>query len=79
MPEQPDLATFEDVAPVLPVRDLAVALERYRLMGFRVRAYGHGTGLWIRRPGPRLFHFVDADGPLHRVGSALDRPPVAGA
>jgi hypothetical protein len=35
---------FEDVAPVVPVRDLQAALERYRRLGFEVRAYGHGTG-----------------------------------
>jgi hypothetical protein len=26
------------------VRDLQAALERYRQLGFEVRAYGHGTG-----------------------------------
>jgi catechol 2,3-dioxygenase-like lactoylglutathione lyase family enzyme len=35
---------FEDVVPVVPVRDLQEALERYRRLGFAVRAYGHGTG-----------------------------------
>jgi len=37
-------AVFQDVAPVVPVRDLEAALERYRRLGFTVRAYGHGTG-----------------------------------
>jgi catechol 2,3-dioxygenase-like lactoylglutathione lyase family enzyme len=35
---------FEDVVPVVPVRDLQAALDRYRRLGFNVRAYGHGTG-----------------------------------
>jgi hypothetical protein len=35
---------FERVVPVVPVTDLTAALERYRLLGFTVRAYGHGTG-----------------------------------
>jgi hypothetical protein len=36
-------AEFEDVAPVVPVRNLSAALDRYRQLGFAVRAYGHGT------------------------------------
>jgi hypothetical protein len=39
----PTPIVFEDVAPVVPVRDLQAALERYRQLGFEVRAYGHGT------------------------------------
>ena len=30
---------FEDVAPVIPVRDLSVALDRYRQLGFAARPY----------------------------------------
>ena len=37
-------ATFAGVAPVIPVRNLQAALERYRRLGFAVSAYGHGTG-----------------------------------
>lgn len=37
-------ATFTDVAPVVPVRNLQAALDRYRKLGFAVSAYGHGTG-----------------------------------
>jgi catechol 2,3-dioxygenase-like lactoylglutathione lyase family enzyme len=43
---------FEDVAPVVPVRNLQEALERYRKLGFSVSAYGHGTG----------YGFADRDG-----------------
>lgn len=39
-----DPIVFDKVAPVVPVRDLDAALERYRRLGFTVRAYGHGTG-----------------------------------
>jgi catechol 2,3-dioxygenase-like lactoylglutathione lyase family enzyme len=35
---------FERAVPVVPVTDLHAALERYRRLGFTVRAYGHGTG-----------------------------------
>ena len=35
---------FERATPVIPVRNLAGALDRYRRLGFSVRAYGHGTG-----------------------------------
>ena len=41
---------FKDVAPVVPVRDLQAALERYRQLGFEVRAYGYGT---LRSAGAR--------------------------
>jgi uncharacterized glyoxalase superfamily protein PhnB len=33
---EPDEVLFEAVAPVVPVRDLNTALERYRLLGFTV-------------------------------------------
>src|ERR1700722_10736565 len=32
--------TFERVAPVLPVRDVAAALAHYRKLGFEAKAYG---------------------------------------
>jgi hypothetical protein len=35
----PDPNPFERVAPVLPVRDVAAALEHYRRLGFEARAY----------------------------------------
>jgi hypothetical protein len=38
----PTPIVFQDVAPVVPVRDLQAALERYRQLGFDVRAYGRG-------------------------------------
>ena len=41
--------TFQAVAPVIPVRDLSTALERYQRLGFSVRAY----------EGPERYGFVD--------------------
>nr|WP_209305669.1 VOC family protein [Mycobacterium sp. PS03-16] len=40
---------FERVAPIIPVLDLDAALERYRRLGFDVRAYD----------GPDRYGFVD--------------------
>lgn len=55
---------FEDVAPVVPVRNLTAALERYRRLGFAVRAYGHGTG----------YGYADRDA----VSLHLRTPPLSG-
>jgi catechol 2,3-dioxygenase-like lactoylglutathione lyase family enzyme len=52
---------FEDVAPVVPVRDLQAALERYRRLGFDVRAYGHGTGYGFARRGAVSIHLSEWD------------------
>jgi hypothetical protein len=49
---------FKDVAPVVPVRDLQVALERYRQLGFEVRAYGHGTGYGYAQRGAVSIHLT---------------------
>jgi catechol 2,3-dioxygenase-like lactoylglutathione lyase family enzyme len=40
---------FERVAPVIPVRDVDAAVERYRRLGFQVEMYG----------GPTRYAFVD--------------------
>jgi catechol 2,3-dioxygenase-like lactoylglutathione lyase family enzyme len=52
---------FEDVAPVVPVRDLQAALERYRRLGFEVRAYGHGTGYGYSQRGAVSIHLSEWD------------------
>jgi hypothetical protein len=44
----PDIA-FTEVAPVVPVRNLAAALERYRRLGFTARAYD----------GPERYGYVE--------------------
>jgi catechol 2,3-dioxygenase-like lactoylglutathione lyase family enzyme len=45
------MAAFEIAAPILPVRDLDAALDRYRRLGFAVRAFD----------GPERYGFVDRD------------------
>ena len=52
---------FEDVAPVVPVRDLQAALERYRRLGFAVRAYGHDTGYGYAQRGAVSIHLSEWD------------------
>jgi hypothetical protein len=57
----PTPIVFEDVAPVVPVRDLRAALERYRRLGFEVRAYGHGTGYGYAQRGAVSIHLSEWD------------------
>lgn len=45
------MVVFSKVAPVVPVVDLDAALERYRRLGFAVRAYG----------GDAAYGFADRD------------------
>ncbi len=56
-----DEVVFETVAPVIPVLDLAEALERYRTLGFEVRAYGHGTGYGYADRGGVSMHLSEWD------------------
>jgi hypothetical protein len=58
----PTPIVFEDVAPVVPVRDLQVALKRYRQLGFEVRAYGHGTGYGYAQRGAISIHLSEWTG-----------------
>ncbi len=63
---------FEDVTPVIPVRDLDAALERYRTLGFAVRAYGHGTGYGFADRGNVSLHLSEWDDhDPKRTGSVL--------
>ena len=57
----PTPIVFEDIAPVVPVRDLQAALERYRQLGFEVRAYGHGTGYGYAQRGAVSIHLSEWD------------------
>jgi hypothetical protein len=57
----PTPIVFEDVAPVVPVRDLQAAPERYRQLGFEVRAYGHGTGYGYAQRGAVSIHLSEWD------------------
>jgi hypothetical protein len=44
--------SFQRLAPVLPVRDIALAMAHYRKLGFEVRAY----------EGPDPYAFAERDG-----------------
>jgi len=53
---------FERVAPVISVRDLDAALERYRRLGFRVREYdGDARYGFANRDGVELHLSESAD------------------
>jgi hypothetical protein len=56
-----DEVVFDAVTPVIPVLDLAAALERYRRLGFTVRAYGHGTGYGYADRGNVSIHLSEWD------------------
>jgi catechol 2,3-dioxygenase-like lactoylglutathione lyase family enzyme len=51
------VTTFDEVVPVLPVRDLAAATEHYRRLGFRVEAYA-GGGYGFAERGPVHLHLA---------------------
>jgi hypothetical protein len=57
------LTVFSRLAPVLPVRDLAAALEHYARLGFHVRAYEGGGYGYAQRDGLSLHlnAFADLD------------------
>lgn len=56
---------FLRVAPVVPVRDLDAALDRYRRLGFAVRAHG----------GDARYGFVDRDGVSLHVTEWAEHDP----
>lgn len=55
----PGEARFEEVAPVVPVRDLGAALERYRRLGFRADAYDGPEHYGFVRRGPVQLHLAE--------------------
>jgi catechol 2,3-dioxygenase-like lactoylglutathione lyase family enzyme len=59
------MVTFTSLASILPVRDLAGALDRYSRMGFRTSPY----------QGPEEYGFADRDGAsLHLAQSTFHDP-----
>ena len=53
--------TFERVSPVFPVRDIALAVEHYRKLGFSVREYeGADAYAFAERDGIE-FHLAEVD------------------
>ena len=61
-----DDVTFLRVAPVVPVRSLDAALERYRRLGFDVRAY----------PGGPRYGFVDRGEVSLHLTEVADHDPA---
>ncbi|GAA5156298.1 hypothetical protein GCM10023321_31770 [Pseudonocardia eucalypti] len=65
-----DPIVFRDVAPVIPVRDLDAALDRYRQLGFTTRAYS----------GDARYGYADrGQVSLHLTESARHSPECDGA
>jgi hypothetical protein len=52
---------FEQIAPVVPVRDLDAALERYRRLGFSARGYGGGDRYGFVDRGSVSLHLSEWD------------------
>ncbi|BCI51555.1 hypothetical protein NIIDNTM18_08330 [Mycolicibacterium litorale] len=61
--------SFGRIAPIIPVRDLDAALERYRRLGFEAQAY----------QGPDRYGFVDRDGVSLHLTEWPDHDPLTTA
>ena len=57
---------FQRVAPVIPVRDLNAALQRYRRLGFTVQPY----------EGPEPYGFVDRGGVSLHLSEWAEHDPA---
>ncbi|HEU4673409.1 MAG TPA: reverse transcriptase-like protein [Candidatus Limnocylindrales bacterium] len=69
MAEPPE---FREVAPILPVRDLDAALERYRRLGFEVSKAGGPERYGFARRGAVSLHLTEwADHDPARTGSSV--------
>lgn len=62
MPE----SDFASVAPIIPVRDLDVALDRYRRLGFDARGY----------EGPERYGFVDRGSVSMHISEWAEHDPL---
>ncbi|MEV6636376.1 VOC family protein [Actinoplanes sp. NPDC051470] len=60
------MATFTRIAPILPVRDLEVALDRYRRLGFEASAYA----------GPERYGYADRDGISLHLSEVTGHDPL---
>src|SRR3954454_22508341 len=60
------MVTFSSVAPILPVRDLRGALERYSRMGFRTSPYD----------GPEEYGFADRDEVAFHLAQSTVHDPL---
>ena len=61
------MAVFERVAPIVPVRELDTALDRYRRLGFTVRAYD----------GPERYGFADRGSVSLHLSESPGHDPAA--
>ncbi|MBO0679175.1 VOC family protein [Mycolicibacterium sp. S2-37] len=61
--------SFARIAPIIPVRDLDAALERYRRLGFAARAY----------QGPDSYGYVDRDDVSLHLTEWADHDPLTTA
>ncbi|MFD7639335.1 bleomycin resistance protein [Kitasatospora sp. NPDC059795] len=59
MSVQPGPVVFERVAPVVPVRDLAAALGRYRRLGFTAEPYAGDRGYGFVSRGAVELHLTE--------------------
>lgn len=53
---------FQNVAPVIPVRNLDAALDRYQRLGFTTHAYDGGERYGYADRGPVSLHLTESDG-----------------
>jgi catechol 2,3-dioxygenase-like lactoylglutathione lyase family enzyme len=51
---------FDEVAPVIPVRDLDAGLDRYRRLGFDTQAYGGAERYGYARRGKVQLHLAES-------------------
>ena len=65
----PEEISFVSVAPVIPVGDLDAALDRYRRLGFGVRAH----------PGPERYGFADRGGVSLHLSESPGHDPATTA
>lgn len=64
------MASFQQVTPIFPVRDIDRALQHYGALGFAGRAYDDGSG------GPAIYGFLERDGVQIHLTRAPDLDPV---
>ena len=57
--------TFSSVSPIVPVKDLDAALDRYRALGFAAKAYD----------GPARYGYVSRDGVELHLSEERDHDP----
>ncbi|RBM19206.1 glyoxalase-like protein [Prauserella sp. PE36] len=67
-----DEVRFEDITPIVPVRDLAAALERYRLLGFTVEQADTDADYGFANRGEVWLHLTEwAEHDPKRTGAAV--------